>query len=162
MRKKYVKGLLQVVVLVLCVSVAAAQNYCAYLPGGANGQLSNIAIPPLNLSSLPVTIEAWFKPVGAQNDYASIFFSRSGSATPTGIFTRSSIGNQLRSNWCNTASTTATPLVVSNDVWHHAALVVTASSRKLYLDGVLFDYQLTNNVVESFDTQILLGWARVR
>ncbi|MBK8808990.1 MAG: hypothetical protein IPO21_21120 [Bacteroidales bacterium] len=134
------------------------QNYAAYFEGNIEGTLNNITIPALNTTNLPITIEAWFKPVGNQNDYASILFSRNGSSTPTGIFIRPTINNEIRSIWSNDLSTTSTNLIVKNDVWHHVALVVTSSYRYLYLDGQLFDYMSTNNKIENFDTNIKIGW----
>lgn len=142
----------------IMASSAIAQNYCMYFGGAADGNYSNVSIPALNITSLPVTIEAWFKPDGVQNDYASIFFSRSGSATPTGIFLRPTYGNELRSIWANNNSTTSTGHIVANDAWHHVALVVTATAKLLYLDGVLFDYNTASNPLETFDTPSLIGW----
>lgn len=135
-----------------------AQNYSAYFAGSAEGENNNIEIPALNVAALPITIEAWFKPEGIQNDYASIWFTRNGSASPTGIFIRPAFSNQLRSVWENNNSTTETPLIVTNDQWQHAALVVTQTAKKLYLDGVLFDYNTDTNPTETFDTPTRLGW----
>ena len=147
-----------IVVLLLLLNQAFGQNYCMYFTGAANGNNNNVKIPALNLTSLPVTLEAWFKPDGTQNDYASILFSRNGSATPTGVFLRPTFSNELRSNWANNQSTTTTNLIVTNNVWHHVALVVTATTKSLYLDGVLFSYTVTTNPIETFDTPTNIGW----
>ena len=156
MSRMIIKSLFFVVLLCL-FSIAKSQNYGIYLNGAATGT-SVVKIPALNIASLPVTIEAWFKPEGAQNDYASVWFTRGTSPEITGMFMRSSINNELRSNFQNTGSTTATSLVVTNDVWHHAALVVTSTSKILYLDGVAYNYGTGTNSNCPFSVITYLGY----
>jgi len=129
--------------LILSISVLKAQNYGIELTGAASGA-SVVSIPALNIAALPVTFEAWFKPNGAQNDYASIWFTRGTGNEISGMFIRNNpaqnLNNEFRSVWQNTLSTTTTPLIVTNNVWHHCAIVITSTSRTLYLDGTAFSY----------------------
>jgi hypothetical protein len=98
--------------------VQSAANYAASFPGTTAFNTSHIDIPALN-TGLSFTVEVWIYPVPGYNDYASLFFSRSG--LPTGLFLRSTqaVANELRSNWNDQQSTTSTGLSVPLNQWSH-------------------------------------------
>jgi len=120
-------------------------NYALNLPGG-DGQASNVDITGLNLTTLPYTMEMWFKPsVIPQADYAGMVMN--GSNTVNGI---SYVGWQrdydaMRLNATGNGDQYAGQTVTHEitEGWHHVAAIVTENSRTLILDGV--EYTETAN-----------------
>jgi photosystem II stability/assembly factor-like uncharacterized protein len=102
--------------------------------GTANYARTNAAIP-LGTSNA-ISIVGWIKPSGAQPTNAGIIFSASGGAT--GLNFRSA--NQLGYHWADDGGSygwTGGPTIPA-DIWSHIALVVTANSATIYLNGVPF------------------------
>lgn len=99
----------------------------------------------LNITTNTITLSCWIKPNGNQASYAGIIFSASGGAT--GLDFRSS--NQLGYHWANAPSSYnyAQGPTVPIDVWSHVALVVTASSATLYLNGMPYTNTTSHSAV---------------
>lgn len=123
------------------VSITIAEPYdnAALRLPGIDGNNSNIDISGLALSTLPYTIEMWFKPEAIpQPDYTSLLMNNVGN---NGI---SYVGWQtdydaLRLN-ATGGEQYAQPTVTHEvtDGWHHVAAIVTDSSRTLILDGQVY------------------------
>ncbi|MBS2099842.1 BNR-4 repeat-containing protein [Carboxylicivirga linearis] len=136
-------------------------NFAMKLPGGSDGSQSNINISGLNLSSLPFTIEMWIKPEGDQAYNAGLLYNRPGN-----------IGIEYASSWqglnlirymhsggggeqygSNSLTGTVTP-----DVWHHLAVVMTGSSRTVYLDGRPSEELANFTAVDYSNGDLYIGW----
>jgi hypothetical protein len=97
-----------------------------------------VTVPGLGLSTNTVTFTAWIYPIGAQPEFARVFWSHAG-ATAAGISygdhyaSPSSVG-QLTYTW-NQGGTRAiaSGLVIPSDQWSFVALVVSPTSGTLYL-----------------------------
>lgn len=89
-----------------------------------------LSCPPLNITSNSVTIEAWVKAVGTQNDIAGILFNRGTSVC--GLNVRSN--NQLMYHWNDNYWSWNSGLTLPNNTWVHVALVITPSSATMYLN----------------------------
>jgi hypothetical protein len=143
------------------ISEATGLNYAMSLPGG-NGASSSIDISGLNLKTLPYTIEMWFKPEGVQPFNAGLFYNRSSS-------TADNAGIQYSSNWqtnhclrfmsnAGSAEYGTLSAVVMTDVWHHVAVVLTESTRTIYLDGVATSSEVVSPVFDFSAGKLYLGW----
>ncbi|MBS2099391.1 LamG-like jellyroll fold domain-containing protein [Carboxylicivirga linearis] len=116
-------------------------NYALNLDGN-DGQTSNVDISGLNLTTLPYTMEMWFKPSAVpQSDYAGMIMN--GSNTVNGM---SYVGWQrdydaMRLNATGNGDQYAGPTVTHEitEGWHHVAAIVTENSRTLILDGVEYN-----------------------
>ncbi len=141
------------------ISNLPSGNVCAAdtIPGKAitlDGS-GDYALPSsnLNLNSNTVTLTAWVKRNGAQNDFAGIVFA-SGGNTNAGINIDAT--HQLRYHWNGDGWPFNSNLIVPNNEWAHVALVITPSNATLYLNGV----GATNNAanaIEQFDTPLAIG-----
>jgi hypothetical protein len=107
----------------------------------------------LNLNSNSVTISAWIKRNGPQNDYAGIVFSRSGNSV-AGLDIRNT--NELRYHWNGAAYTFASGLIVPDNQWTHVALVVSPTNAKIYMNGVAAT-NTTAHAIEEFDGATMIG-----
>ena len=135
-------------------------NYALQLPGD-DGNLSNVDISGINITSLPFTIEMWIKPEGDQPNNAGLLFNRP-----------SNIGLQYASGWQGTnllrfmttagegeqygndsKSGTVTP-----DKWHHVAVTVTNSTRTVYLDGVPSTEVAQFSTIDFSTGSTYIGW----
>jgi len=137
----------------------SATNYAISLPG-VSGAASNIKITGLNLNTLPYTMEMWFKPTGTQTTYAGLFYTRSSSTNcglqyaaswqvPTSIRMMTNISGDY-----GTVSGAAAP-----EIWHQVSVVVTESTRTIYLDGIATTMQSLVNPVYDFTTgDLYIGW----
>ena len=137
----------------------SATNYAISLPG-VSGAASNIKITGLNLNTLPYTMEMWFKPTGTQTTYAGLIYTRTTSTNcglqyaaswqvPTSIRMMTNISGDY-----GTVSGAAAP-----DVWHQVSVVVTESTRTVYLDGIATTMQSLVNPVYDFTTgDMYIGW----
>ena len=137
------------------VQFAVDGNYAISLPGGSDGNVSNVALPALNLSALPVTIEAWFYPV-AKNNYGAILYYR--GVTNGGVqYDRWTNPNTLRG-----IDPGAKQVVASNEPvfnrWNHVAYVVTASDMTIYINGVATTNSTDVPSVFTFDGGTYIGW----
>lgn len=133
-------------------------NYAISLPGGNNGAVSNVAIPALNIPSLPVTIEMWFKPDASQNEYASLIYNRN---VVSGIqYDKWTDPTKIKGVWNNESNPP-----VPNDApiageWNHVALVVSSTNKIVYINGkaTSFSGSYSNS---SFNGTTYLGWDEV-
>lgn len=134
MKTKTIKLLLGIIVtLGLSFPAFSAGNYALNLPGG-DGDTSNVNISGLNLTTLPFTVEMWIKPNGSQIPYAGLFYHR-GTANCGLYYAAGWQGsNMIRMDFSGTNIFTPT---VSFDEWHHVAVVVTTTSKQIYIDNKL-------------------------
>ena len=132
-------------------------NFAYALPGG-NGNTSHIDISGLGLKTLPYTIEMWFKPEGTQTDNTGIIYHR--GAGNGGIQYSSSwqTSGRLRfmTNIADDYGTVSN--AVTTDEWHHIAVVLTATTRTIILDGVATTQQITNSAYDYSTGKLYLGW----
>ncbi|GGF63918.1 BNR-4 repeat-containing protein [Wenyingzhuangia marina] len=155
MKKKYFVKLI-IIILVFFTSITNAQtNYAISLPGGSDGNVSNVALPGLNLTSYPVTIEAWVYPI-AKNNYGGLFYYR-GTNTNGGIqFDRWTNPNSFRGIANDGVNAVAANNINFND-WNHVAWVVTSTGMILYVNGI----PTTSEEVPAmlpFDSGLYIGW----
>lgn len=109
--------------------VSASQNM---LQNALNLTGTNyLSCPPLNITSNSITIEAWVKAVGTQNDIAGILFNRGNSVC--GLNVRSN--NQLMYHWNDNHWSWNSGLILPNNTWVHVALVITPNSATMYLNN---------------------------
>jgi len=111
-------------------------------------------IPALNLNSNTVTITAWIKRNGTQNDWGGIVFCRGGNTT-AGISIRSS--NELRYHWNDGGYNWSSGLTVPDNDWTHIALVASPTSMKIYRNGIAATNTTTINP-EEFNAAINIGY----
>lgn len=126
------------------------------IPGMAlqlDGTNQYAAIPALNLNSNTVTMTAWIKRNGTQNDWGGILFCRGGNTT-AGISIRST--NELRYHWNDGGYNYSSGLTVPDNEWTHIALVASPTSIKIYRNGIV----ATNTTAispEEFNAAINIG-----
>jgi hypothetical protein len=141
------------------IEEADGNNYAISLSGG-NGTTSNIDISGLGLSTLPFTVEMWVKPIGAQPENAGLFFNRNGT---------NNAGLQYTSNWqtggrlramtnIDAANYGVLSDAVITDVWHHVAMVVSETNRKVYLDGVEVSEDIASPAYDFASGKLYLGY----
>lgn len=126
-------------------------------PGTAlqlNGSSQYATAPALNLNSNTVTLTAWIKRNGAQNDWAGILFCRSGNTT-AGISIRNT--NELRYHWNDGGYGWASGLTVPDNEWTHIALVASPTSMRIYRNGVPATHTTTINP-EEFNAALNIGY----
>ena len=107
----------------------------------------------LNLNANTVTLTAWIKPQGPQNDWAGILFARGGNTT-AGLSIRDN--NKLAYHWNDSGWWWDSGLTVPSDTWTHVALVITPANAKIYLNGVPATHNETQEK-EQFDTPLNIG-----
>ncbi len=139
---------------------ADGSNYALSLPG-EDGELSNVDISGINITSLPFTIEMWIKPEGSQTANAGLFFNRPGN-----------IGLQYCSGWQgsnllrfmttegegDTYGSPALTSSVTQDQWHHVAVVMTEQTRTIYLDGVASTEEATFSTIDFASGTTYIGY----
>ncbi len=126
------------------------------VPGNAvtlDGQYAFASIPPLNLNSNTITITAWIKPSGTQNDWAGIVFSRAAN-TLAGMSLTSA--NELRMHWNDDQWPWQSGLYVDSNAWSHVAMVVTPTATTLYVNGV-GSTNTFNAAAEEFNGETMIG-----
>nr|WP_305047393.1 BNR-4 repeat-containing protein [Geofilum rubicundum] len=126
------------------------------LPGGSNGANSNVALPPFNIASLPVTIEMWYKPEANQNYYATLWYNRGASSNSGVQYDRWADVTKIKGVW-NGASEVPDIKPVPGQ-WNHVALVVTSNSKTLYINGHPFTETGTSFNNYLFDGITYLGF----
>ncbi|MBK8557114.1 MAG: T9SS type A sorting domain-containing protein [Lewinellaceae bacterium] len=128
------------------------------IPGNAlqlNGSTDYVAITqPLNLNSNTVTISAWIKPDGPQNDWAALVFCRGGTTT-AGISLKSD--NELRYHWDGNKWSWSSGLYVPDNEWTHVAMVITPSAGKVYVNGIAAT-NTSSHAAEAFDATTMFGY----
>ena len=159
MKKKYFVKLI-IIILVFFTSITNAQtNYAISLPGGDDGSVSNVALPGLNITSLPVTIEAWVYPI-AKNDYGGVFYYR-GANTNGGIqFDLWDNPNSFRGADNDVDKVIATNNINFND-WNHVAWVVTSTGMTIYINGTATTLSGSPGIMP-FDSGLYIGWDAVK
>jgi photosystem II stability/assembly factor-like uncharacterized protein len=110
----------------------------------------------MNLNSNTVTISAWIKRNGTQEDVAGIFMCR-GTTTTAGLNIRAN--NQLMYHWNDTRYSINTGLVVPDNTWTHVALVATPTNVKIYMNGKVYTDTWTVPA-EAFDAPLRIGTDR--
>lgn len=136
------------------VSFTVVGNNALYL-SGSNGPNSHVDISGLNLSSLPFTLEMWIKPEGTQNAYAGLFYQRGTSNAGLSYAADWQGANMLRLDYSGNIITPA----IAPDVWHHVAIVVNASAKTIYVDGIEASSEAATLSDFDFSTGMLyLGW----
>lgn len=141
------------------VSEVDNMNYALYLPG-ENGNNSNVDISGLNLTTLPYTMEMWIKPDGSQPYNAGLIFNRPDNN-----------GFQYASSWYSPANSirymaatdddiygVETTVVTEINKWHHLVVVMTDSTRTLYLDGVAKTEKSEFTAMDWSTGVLYLGW----
>lgn len=99
-------------------------------------------IKPYNTFTNNFSVSLWIKPEGNQVANAGIFMSSSGGAC--GFNFKS--GNQLGYHWNDAQWWWAGGPTVPADVWSHIVLVIAPESTTIYLNGVPYTNNVTNNV----------------
>ncbi|MGF7141212.1 LamG-like jellyroll fold domain-containing protein [Roseimarinus sediminis] len=142
----------------LNIEEADGKNYAISLPGG-NGNESNINLSGLSLYNFPYTIEMWMKPNGSQAANTGMLYLRSEDGHAGIQYSSDWQGaGRLRymSNIPEEYGTLAD--VVAPDVWHHVAVVMTANSRTIYLDGVKTSMTVSSDPIDFSKGKLYLGW----
>ncbi len=126
--------------------------------GGAlefDGINDMVSVPALNLNSNTITITAWIKREGLQDNATSIFYTRSGNTPDAGVILTDD--GRLWGRWNGTWQTN---LQTPDSEWVFIAYVVTPSQRWMYLhDGIIQSETTTGSfVIEEFDGTSYLGW----
>jgi PKD repeat protein len=127
------------------------------LPGNAlevSGSSNDYAVvPPMNLNSNTITITAWVKRYGDQNDYAGIVFSRDANTT-AGINVKSD--NNLGYHWNGGHYSFNSGFVLPDSIWAHVALVIEPDKATIYMNGEPA-VNITNHSPEEFDGELIIG-----
>ena len=137
-------------------SLSSGANYAISLPGGSNGANSNVAIPALNLKSLPVTVEMWYKPESNQNNYATLWYNRGASDNAGFQYDRWTDQSKVKAVWNGAAGIPEVKPVPGE--WNHMALVLTPNSKTFYVNGVPTTETGTAFQLFPFDGTTYLGW----
>ncbi len=130
-------------------------NYALSLPGGVDGNNSNVDISGLSLSTLPATIELWIKPDGDQTAYAGLFYHRGTSDAGLQYAAGWQGLNKLRMNYMGSSIVTDP---VAPNVWHHVTMVFTDTSNTLYVDGVSYHAGASQTAYDFSVDNLYLGW----
>jgi len=114
-----------------------------------------VSIPPLKLNSNTVTMSAWIKRNGAQNDWAGIMFSRANS-TVAGLSILNS--GELRYHWNADPSTYdwSSGLIVPENEWTFIALVIEPDKATIYMNDTSAVNVVTHGI-EEFDGNFEIG-----
>ncbi|HYX05865.1 MAG TPA: LamG domain-containing protein, partial [Bacteroidales bacterium] len=138
------------------VNIFAQTDNAMQLPG-VDGNSSNVDITGLNITTLPFTMEMWIKPEGTQTDNTAIIFNRPGN-----------LGIQYSSSWQGSGKLRFMTGIsgdygvvsggVSTDVWHHVAVVLTDTTRAIYIDGVKTEEKGTYAANDYSAGNTYIGW----
>ena len=118
---------------------------------GNNGDYASIT--PMSLNTNNLTLSAWVKPNGIQNQWAGIVFCR-GNGTTAGLSCASN--NELRYHWDDNHYGWSSGAFLPQDVWSHVALVISPTQATIYLNGVAYT-RTANHAIESFDHAVRVG-----
>lgn len=110
-------------------------------------------IPALNLNTNTITMSAWIKPNGPQNDWAGIIFCRGGSNT-SGLSILNN--NELRYHWNGGEYNWSSGAYAELDKWNHVAMVIEPAQMTIYLNGIAYT-RTTNHATEEFDVATRIG-----
>jgi len=118
-----------------------------------DGRSGYATIPAMNRTRVNTTISAWVKRNGQQNSFSGIVMSR-GSGTIVGINLESD--HTLRYHWNGEAWWLKTTLAVPDNEWAYVALVITADSARLYLNGESQSFAFTHTL-QTFASETYIG-----
>lgn len=108
-----------------------------------NGTSNYATTPPLALGNTnSITLSAWIKPDGTQASFAGILFSASGLATGLNFRNGNQIGYHYNDN-AGTYNYAGGPTILAN-IWTHVALVTSANSATIYVNGVPYINNVAN------------------
>ena len=121
---------------------------------GAENEYVNLDGVSANTTTL--TLMAWVKPTGTQNQYTGIIFS---NADQTGLNFYS--GNQLGFHWNGSEWFWASGLVVPAGEWSHVAMVANGTNVVLYVNGVAAPRNFTLTATNFTNVQLgtYKGWS---
>ena len=128
--------------------------------GGAlrlDGSNDYVAVPALNLNRNTLTITGWIRRNGNQSAYAGIVFSRDKNTLSGFNFGTS---NELRYRWTNTYKDWSSGLVVPDNRWTFAALVIQPTKATIYMRDASSMRKAVNtgtHKVEEFDGAVCIG-----
>lgn len=99
-----------------------------------SGTASEVQIPPLNMTLTELSIVAWIKPNGTQDNYDGLVFSR-GPGTTSGLDYQTD--GQLGYHWNDTAVSYnwGSGLYPVDATWNMVVLVVDPSTATIYMDS---------------------------
>ncbi len=126
------------------------------IPGNAlslNGTTGHTSTEQLELNSNTVSMSAWIKRNGTQNDFAGIIFSR-GANTIAGLNIKDT--GELRYHWNGNGWAFQSGLFVPDNEWTHVALVITPNHATIYMNGIPSIHNIPQNI-EEFDAPLLVG-----
>lgn len=148
----------------LTINEADGSNYALDLTG-ETGAENYAFISGENFSTLPLTIEMWIKPVGTQGYNCGVFYSSIGIG----------MGLQYASSWQSAEAVRFIPTEgegeqygtstvaggLTEDTWHHVAIIITDSTRTVLVDGIGTTENAGANAFTPMDFAtegIYLGW----
>ena len=119
------------------------------------GENDYAIMPVFNITTNTLTIEAWIKPTGTQNDWTTITMMNT-ATTKAGINFKA--GHELGYHWTHSGAyySFSSGLIVPENQWSHIALVVEPEQATLYLNGVAASNIITHPTV-TFDESMRLG-----
>ncbi len=96
------------------------------------------------LSTNTMTISAWVKPNGIQQDYTGIFMN---DGVTAGLNFREG-NNTLGYHWPNGSWSWDSNLIAPPNQWSHVAMVITPSNITLYLNGKSATHSVSTSIVD--------------
>ena len=114
---------------------------------------SHATVGALNLYSDHVTISCWAKPIGTQEDWAGIVFSRAGNTLAGFSVTKT---NEFRYHWNGDHWQFQSGLYLDSAKWNYLAMVITPDSATLYVNGIPSTH-VTHLDPENFDGDLKIG-----
>ena len=122
----------------------------------SNGDYAQVS--DLNLTGVDtLSITAWVKPNGIQNDYTGIVMNDNTAAG----FNFANGNNTLRYHWPGGQWWWNSGLIVEQGVWSHVAMVATPAGMRLYVNGKESVHTIALNPVDinSFKIGSYQGWS---
>ena len=121
-----------------------------------DGSSGKIAIPALDFNSNTITITAWIKREGLQDNATPLLYTRGGSTPDAGLILTDD--GRLWGRWNGPWETN---LQTPDGQWAFAAFVVEPGNLTMYLyDGTILQTESTSGtyIAEEFDGTAYLGW----
>ncbi len=122
---------------------------------------SDIAIPPLNVTTTNFSITGWVKCNGTQDSWSGLVFSR-GSGHGVGLMVVNNSGNELRYSWNDNGNdyNASTGLRMASGQWTFVALTISPSQAIVYFatNATLRSWtNNTSNIGQTFSGTFYLG-----
>ena len=108
---------------------------------------------PMLLNTNTFTYSAWVKSLGVQKDFAALFMCRGNTDVGLSI---NGANQELRYDWQEEGYWKSTGFILPQNVWTHVAMVVNPTSTKVYMNGILYQTNVTNTAA-AFDAPTYLG-----